>query len=275
MTKTLEGRTALVTGARSVRGIGFAAAEKLADAGANVVITSRFTVSDKETATDQRFQEFQALAEQIRARGVRCLALSMDVTDRDAVDQAVRETNDQFGRLDIVFNNAGLAFGESFENTTAEQFSQCWDVNVQGTANVSQAAIPFMRAAGGGAIINNASIYGLGGAASVSAYVATKHAVVGLTKSLALELGADKIRVNAVCPGMVVTEMGDLEYQLIADMEGIPFDDAKQALADQNVLKRGAEPGEIGDAVVYLASDQASFVSGIAMPIAAGQMVGL
>ncbi len=278
MARSLEGKVALITGARSPRGIGLAAGLKLAEAGADVVITSRFGPvegSPLEFIGDERFATFKRFSDQVEAYGTRCLALPMDVTDRNQVDRVVETTVSELGGLDIVFNNAGTAFAETFVDTTAGQFQSAWDVNVLGTINVSQAAIPAMIRRQGGSIINNASIYGLGAAALVSAYVATKHAIVGLTKAMALELGVHHIRVNALCPGMVITEMGDLEYQMVADSEGTTFEEAKQLLADQNVLKRGAEASEIGDAVVYLAGEQSSFVSGIAMPIAAGQPVGL
>ncbi|QCY09437.1 SDR family oxidoreductase [Pseudomonas sp. MPC6] len=278
MNKCLTGKVALVTGARSERGMGYAAALKLAEEGADIVMTTRsgsFKGDPAEFESDQSFEQFRSLARNVEALGVRCFALPMDVTDREQVNRVVDYSCEQLGGIDILFNNAGIGFGELFMDTSPEQFNNAWNINVMGTIHVSQAVIPRMLQRGGGSIINNASIYGLGGAAYVSAYVATKHAIVGLTKSMALELGEQNIRVNAICPGMVVTEMGDIEYQLIADAEGIIFEEAKQGLADQNVLKRGAEPAEIADAVVYLASEKSSFVTGIAMPIAAGQSVGL
>lgn len=278
MTKLLQGKVALVTGARSSRGMGFATAIKLAEEGADIVMTA--WVDDVEGHPgeyrgDQRFEAFRTLAKDIEALGVRCLALPMDVSNRAQVDGVVDYVSEELGGIDILFNNAGIGFGELFMDTTPAQFNDAWSINVMGMVHVSQAVVPKMAARGGGSIINNSSIYGLGAAPYVSAYVATKHAMVGLTKSMALELGEKNIRVNAICPGMVLTEMGDIEYQLIADAEGISFKEAKQGLADQNVLKRGAEPGEVADAVVYLASDKSSFVTGVAMPIAAGQVVGL
>lgn len=278
MSTSLKSKVALVTGARSARGMGYAAALKLAEEGVNIILTSRFADFEGDPANYQgaeAFVEFQNLAKQIEALGVRCLAVPLDVTNREQVFEVIEYAAEQTGGIDIVFNNAGTGFGELFMDTSPEQFNDAWNINVMGMINVSQAAVPHMVKRGGGAIINNSSIYGLGGAAFVSAYVMTKHAIVGLTKSMALELGEDGIRVNAVCPGMVLTDMGDIEYQLIADAEGISFEEARQGLADENVQKRGAEPGEVGDAVVFLASERSSFMTGVAMPDAAGQSVGL
>lgn len=278
MKKLLEGKVAMITGARSPRGMGYAAALKLAEEGADIVMTARADDIEGHPAEfkdDERFEAFRTLGAEIERQGVRCLALPLDVTDREQVGQVVDYAAETLGGIDILFNNAGIGFGELFVDTKPAQFNDAWYVNVMGMVHVSQALVPWMAARGGGAIINNASIYGLGAAPYVSAYVATKHAMVGLTKSMALELGEQQIRVNAICPGMVVTEMGDIEYQLIADAEGISFEEAKQGLANQNVLKRGAEPEEVADTVVYLASEKASFITGVAMPVAAGQMVGL
>ena len=268
--QSLKGKVALVTGARSERGIGYNAACKLAEAGADVAITSRFSENDK------RRTAFDALGKKIEQNyGVRCLTLAMDVTDRAQVETGINRLVEELGGLDILFNNAGIGFGELFMEMTPEQLNSAWKVNVMGSFHVTQLAVPQMLKRGGGSIINNASIYGLGCDAYVSAYCMTKHAIVAMTKTLALELGEQNIRVNAVCPGMVVTEMGDVEYQLIADAEGISFDEAKAYLASKNAFNRGAEPGEIGDVVAFLASDQSGYITGTAMEVAAAQPCGL
>ncbi len=270
MTKLLAGKVALITGARSDRGIGYATACKLAEAGADVAITSRFSEGDARRA------EFDALGERLSADyGVRCLTLSMDVTDRQQVEQGVATLVAELGSLDLLFNNAGIGFGELFMDMSAEQLNQAWNINVMGSFNTCQAAVPALLPRGGGSIINNASIYGLGCEAYVSAYCMTKHATVAMTKTLALELGEQNIRVNAVCPGMVVTEMGDVEYQLIADAEGISFDEAKAYLASKNAFNRGAEPGEVGDVVTFLETNPSKYVTGTAIEVAAGQPCGL
>ena len=268
--QSLKGKVALVTGARSERGIGYASACKLAEAGADVVITSRFTENDERRAA------FDALGKNIADNyGVRCLTLAVDVTDRAQVEAGINTVVAELGGLDIVFNNAGIGFGELFMDMSPEQLNSAWNVNVMGSFHVCQLAVPHMLKRGGGSIINNSSIYGLGCDAYVSAYCMTKHAIVAMTKTMALELGEQNIRVNAVCPGMVVTEMGDVEYQLIADAEGISFDEAKAYLASKNAFKRGAEPEEVGDLVLFLASEQSGYITGTAMEVAAGQPCGL
>jgi NAD(P)-dependent dehydrogenase (short-subunit alcohol dehydrogenase family) len=266
----LNNKVALVTGARSERGIGYASACALAAAGADVVITSRFAEND------ERFPGFEALANNIADEyGVRCLAMAMDVVKRDQVQRVIDACVKELGGLDILFNNAGMGFGELFVDMTPEQLQGIWDVNVMGSFHTTQLVIPEMIKRGGGSIINNASIYGLGTDPYISGYCMTKHAIVAMTKALAQEVGEQGIRVNSVCPGMIVTEMGDLEYQDIADIEGISFDEAKTYLASKNALKRGGEPEEVGNVVAFLASPQSGYISGVNMPVSAGQPVGL
>ena len=214
--KDLAGKVALVTGARSVRGIGYATAVKLAEAGADVAISSRFSGHDGAIESYQggeRFQAFKKLAETITAKGVRCLPIPMNVSDRHQVSVGIDYICEQLGGLDILFNNAGVGYGTPFEDTPLHEFEQSMNVTFMGTVHTCQLAIPRMKQRGGGVIINNASIYGLGAEPYFAAYIASKHAVVGLTKAMALELGEYGIRCNAVCPGMIVTEMGDKEYQ--------------------------------------------------------------
>ncbi len=276
--RPLEGKVALITGARSARGMGFSTALKLAEAGADIIMTARTTGDISETLEvdgDKRFTDFLDLVPQVLACDVRCLALPVDVADPAQIKAAVARASDQFGGIDILFNNAGTAFAGAFTETTGEAFQDAFNTNVLGMIHASQAVIPSMIERGGGSIINNASIYGLGAAPFVSAYVMSKHAIVGLTKTMALELGEAGIRVNAVCPGMVLTEMGDKEYELIASLEGCSFEEARDSLAQQNALKRGAQPEEVASVVAFLASDAASFVTGSAMPVSAGQPAGL
>ncbi|MBU2195683.1 MAG: SDR family oxidoreductase [Alphaproteobacteria bacterium] len=276
--RPLEGKVALITGARSARGMGFATALKLAEAGADIIMTARTNgqIDNQLVVTgDDRFKAFEDLVPQVLAHNVRCLALPMDVSKPEQVKAVVASAVEIFGGVDILFNNAGTAFASAFTETTSEAFQEAFNINVLGMIGVSQAVIPTMIERGGGNIINNASIYGLGAAPFVSAYVMTKHAIVGLTKTMALELGEAGIRVNAVCPGMVLTEMGDKEYEMIAGLEGCSFEEARDALAQQNAMKRGAQPEEVASVVTFLATDSASFMTGVALPISAGQPAGL
>ncbi|MEH6810460.1 MAG: SDR family oxidoreductase [Hyphomonas oceanitis] len=276
--RPLAGKVALITGARSARGMGFAAALKLAEAGADIIMTARTSgqIDQRLAVTgDDRFKAFEDLVPQVLAHNVRCMALPMDVSNPAQVKALVACAVETFGGVDILFNNAGTAFASAFTETTSEAFQEAFNVNVLGMIEVSQAVIASMIERGGGNIINNASIYGLGAAPFVSAYVMTKHAIVGLTKTMALELGEAGIRVNAVCPGMVLTEMGDKEYEMIAGLEGCSFEEARDALAQQNALKRGAQPAEVASVVTFLATESASFMTGVALPISAGQPAGL
>ncbi|MGB3625040.1 MAG: SDR family oxidoreductase [Henriciella sp.] len=276
--RPLEGKVALITGARSARGMGFATALKLAEAGADIIMTARTSgqIDDGLAVTgDDRFKAFEELAAQVLAHNVRCVALPMDVAKPEQVRAVVATAVETFGGVDILFNNAGTAFASAFTDTSPAEFQDAFNVNVLGMIEISQAVIPSMIERGGGNIINNASIYGLGAAPFVSAYVMTKHAIVGLTKTMALELGEAGIRVNAVCPGMVLTEMGDKEYEMIAGLEGCSFEEARDALAQQNALNRGAQPEEVANVVTFLATDAASFMTGVALPVSAGQPAGL
>jgi NAD(P)-dependent dehydrogenase (short-subunit alcohol dehydrogenase family) len=276
--RPLEGKVALITGARSPRGMGFAAALKLAEAGADIVMTSRTRgdIQDNLDVTgDDHYSAFLDLVPRVLACNVRCLALPLDVSSPAQIKAVVAKVTDTFGGIDILFNNAGTAFASPFMDTSGEDFQDAFNINVMGMIQVSQAVIPSMVHRGGGNIINNASIYGLGAAPFVSAYVMAKHAIVGLTKTMALELGDPGIRVNAICPGMVLTEMGDKEYDMIATLQDCSFEEAREGLAQQNALKRGAAPEEIANVVVFLATEAASFITGAALPISAGQPAGL
>lgn len=265
----LDGKTAIVTGAANANGIGFAACRCLFEAGASVVITDLVRNTDEQDRLDARVAE---LAEQ----GGTALACALDVTSLDDAQAATRSTVERFGRVDILFNNAGYGHGVGpFLEMTDEQFDTSWRVNVMGAVNMCRAVIPQMQAQGGGSIINNSSLAGIGTIPKFAGYSSSKFAVVGLTKVLAAEFGDDNIRVNAVCPGLVWTDMGRQEVEFLRQ-PGESFDDAKSAAArDVPLQQRWADPREIGNAVVYLGSDLASYVSGAALPVAGALAPGL
>lgn len=266
----LKNKVVVVTGAGHPMGMGFATCKRLSDAGAKVVLTDR-VVDDEGRA------QLDARAADIIKTGGDALAIEVDVTVRDQINACVVQVQDHYGRLDVLFNNAGSPAGAGdFLTLSDQQWDISYQVNLKGMADFCQAVLPCMIEQGGGAIVNNASLSGLGAIPLMAAYTATKFAVVGLTKALAAEFGPRGVRVNAVCPGMIWTQMGQSEIEHCRE-EGESFEQAKQRLvsADLVPLERWAQPEEVADAVVYLASDAASYISGVALPVAGGMAPGL
>lgn len=265
----LKDKVALVTGAASENGIGFAACRSLVAAGARVVVTDLARDRDEQ-------QRLTARATDLEKLGGKALACLLDVTSLKQACAGVQLAVQHYGRLDIVFNNAGYGHGVGpFLEMSDEQFNLSWQVNLMGMVNVCRAALPQMRRQGGGSIINNSSLAGIGAIPKMAGYSASKFAVVGLTKVLAAEFGEHNIRVNAVCPGLVWTDMGKQEVEFLRQ-PGQSFEDARTAAASQVPLQqRWADPREIGDAVVYLGSDLATYVSGITLPVAGALAPGV
>jgi len=245
----LTGSVAVVTG--GTRGIGRAIAERLATAGAAVVPTSR-TETDVEDA-----------AARIRDLGSESLAVTTDVTDGAEVAALFETTADELGGVDVVVNNAGInpvsAMGGP-ESVDPEAFRSAVDVNLQGTFTCTHEAGEYLLENGGGSVVNVASISGLVGTKRQHGYVASKHGVVGLTKSTALDW-APEVRVNAVAPGYVSTDLTE-------PIEG--NDDLYQSLLSDIPTGRFAEPEEIADAALFLASDMASYVTGECLTVDGG-----
>jgi 3-oxoacyl-[acyl-carrier protein] reductase len=277
--KPLEAKVAIVTGAGRPRGMGRATALKLAERGAHVVVTDiarprKDLEVEGMLGVGDDFAALEALAKEIETLGVRALPMAVDVTDRGQIDACVARACDELGGVDVLFNNAGAALGVGpFLEMTAQQWDLSYEVNVRGTAWFCQAAIPSMIERGGGAIVNNASLAGIGAVEQMAGYSATKFAVVGLTKAIAAEFGRHGIRCNAVCPGLIDTLMGQSEVKLFA--AGSSEEVARERLARGVALGRWAEPEEVADAVVYLAGPEASYLSGVALPVAGGMPPGL
>jgi NAD(P)-dependent dehydrogenase (short-subunit alcohol dehydrogenase family) len=246
---SMQDRVALVTGGSA--GIGRATALAFARKGARVVIA--------DVLADQGEQ----VVKEIEAAGGDAFFVATDVADASQVARMVEETVGRFGRLDCAFNNAGI---EGTPAPTVECATENWDrtiaVNLTGVWRCMQAEIPHMLAAGRGAIVNNSSVAGLVGFAGIPAYVASKHGVVGLTKTAALEYATQGIRVNAVCPGVIATEM------ITRFTHSDP--DALAELTSTEPVGRLGTPDEIADAVVWLCSDEASFVTGQALAVDGG-----
>ena len=252
MTRNLEGKSALVTGGAS--GIGRATALAFAREGARVAVADIMQDAAQRTVTE------------IEAIGGQALAIACDVTDDDAVKAMIAATVDAFGGLDCAFNNAGIApyqvnaGGQKIADVAPEAWRRLIDVNLTGVWLCLRHEVAQMRAQGsGGVIINTASILGLIGSATSSAYVAAKHGVVGLTKVAAADHAEDNIRVNAVCPGYIETPMTE---ETMRRRGG-------RILARVPMARMGTA-GEIAEAVVWLCSPKASFVTGVSWAVDGG-----
>lgn len=246
-THLLAGKVAIITGAS--RGIGAAAARAFAEAGAAVVLAAR-----DESA-------LAAVAEQITASGGRALVLPTDVGDPGAVERLVAKTTEVFGRLDAAFNNAGAGhMPKPLADVAVDDFDSVVRTHLRGVFLCMKYEIPAMLASGG-AIVNMSSGAGLRGVRGIGAYVASKHGIIGLTKSAALDYATQGIRVNAVAPGPIATKRltGLSDEQLSPVARAIP-------------MQRVGRPEEVAATVVWLCSDQASFITGATIPIDGGKL---
>lgn len=248
-TYDFSGQVALVTGAAS--GMGLATAEAFARAGASVVLT------------DINPDALHAATEGLAAAGHRVLGVACDVADEDSVAAAVRAAVDTFDRLDMAFNNAGIQVPPcDAADEPAEVFDRVNAINLRGVWACMKHELAQMRTQGGGAIVNCSSLGGLVGIPGRAAYHASKHGVLGLTSSAALEYAPRGVRINAVCPGTIATPM-------VTDMIAKGELDSAEAIAAQPINRLG-EPEEIAAAVLWLCSPGASFVIGVALPVDGG-----
>ena len=247
----LSGRVAFITGGGT--GIGRACAILFAREGASVAIAGR------------RQEPLNAVVHEIESAGGKALALVCDVADRKSVDAAISAVLKKFERLDTVVNNAGAVVVATAEDTSDDDWNRLLAINLTGTFLVSRAALPYLRAAGGGAIVNIGSILGIVARTQRAAYCAAKAGVTGLTKAMALDHAHDKIRVNCVCPSLIETELG-LRSILMA-----PDPDAERRKRTEGIpLGRLGLPEDVAQMVLYLASDESAWVTGAALPLDGG-----
>ena len=252
MKLTFENKVALVTGAGS--GMGLAAAQAFAAEGATVVL------SDVNEAAAR------AAAKQLAGAGHKTLAVRCDVADEAQVKAMVEQTVSTFGRLDVAFNNAGVqSLAVETADATGDEYDRVNSINLRGVWNCMKYELLQMRKQGSGAIVNNSSIGGLVGIPGRAIYHASKHGVIGLTKSAALEYGSRRIWINAVCPGTIETPM-------VANMLAKEPDAMKEILRDQPIGRLGRAE-EVAAAVLWLCSDGASFVIGHALVVDGGYTV--
>jgi NAD(P)-dependent dehydrogenase (short-subunit alcohol dehydrogenase family) len=247
MNKTsLQGKVALVTGAAS--GIGRASAILLAQRGAKVIVADRDEVGGLET---------------VSLIGERAKFIYVDVADEQSIQNLIDKTLDTYGRLDIAHNNAGIAIGGTrFAEVETASWNKVLDINLSGMFFAMRAEIQAMLETGGGSIINMSSVAGLVAQVGQVAYITSKHAVIGLTKAAAVEYSGSGIRINAVLPGTVNTPM---VQSIISSNPGWV-----EKLTENQPIQRLGEPEEIAEAVAWLASDSASFVTGASLAVDGG-----
>jgi NAD(P)-dependent dehydrogenase (short-subunit alcohol dehydrogenase family) len=253
MTDRLTGKTALITGAGS--GIGRATAMRFAEEGAAVAVV------------DLRADAAEETADKITADGGRAVAFAADVTEAAAIERAVAMAVEVFGRLDVLYNNAGVDSTGSVADADEADWDRCFAVNVKGTFLASRAAVPHLERDGGGSIVNQGSVAALVGVPGFAAYCAAKGAVVALTRSMAVDLAPRGIRVNVICPGTVYTPLmepllrrrgdGDLEAGLAKTIAKYP-------------IGRLGTPEEIAEAALWLASPESSFATGTVLTVDGG-----
>jgi len=243
----LEGKVAIITG--SSKGIGYQIAKDFIKNGAKVVICGS-SMESAEKGTENILKEYP---------NAEVIACKVNVSNTDDVKNLFNKTITTFGKIDILVNNAGIAPAKSLEDMSDDDFMNVININTVGTFKCTREAVKYMKE-NGGSIINTSSFVSLYGSSSQSAYSASKAAINGLTKSNAKELGKYKIRVNAVAPGVVMTEM----VKENCDPKTI------QTLNMMTPLQRGAEPGDITGIYVYLASDESLFTTGTVINIDGG-----
>ena len=241
MTMRLKDKVAIITGA--AKGIGFATAKRFAQEGANVMIA------------DVNPEAVKAAVDLIPGSE----AFVVNVTDRASVEAAVDQIMQRHGRIDILINNAGITQDARLVKMTEAQFDTVIDVNLKGVFNCTQLVVPHMLEAGKGAVVNASSVVGIYGNFGQTNYSATKFGVIGFTKTWARELGAKGIRVNAVCPGFIATEM----------VKAMPGNILKD-IESRSWLGRLGTPEEMANVYLFLASDEASYVNGVALEASGG-----
>ncbi|MGE5596369.1 MAG: SDR family NAD(P)-dependent oxidoreductase [Hyphomicrobiales bacterium] len=270
MARELEGKVAIVTGAGRMRSIGRPIAVRLARAGANVVITGTGRPPERYPDDEKAagWRDIESVADEIRAAGSQAMALVSDISDESAVEELVRQTVAQFGRLDIVVNNAGAARGDDRVPVTElnyETWKKVLVTNLDGTFLLSRAAARQMLKQGeGGSIVNISSIASKVAAANTAAYSSSKAGINALSRAMAMELAKDQIRVNAVCPGIIDTFR----------MDDIGRGDAWRATLQRIPLGYAGDGSECAEMVLFLVSDRGKWITGQAINVDGGAVWG-
>ena len=255
----LENKTAVITGASS--GIGLCVAQAFAEEGARVVICAR------------GLEKAEAAAEAIRADGGQAIALACDVSDDASVDAMHDELIATMGPPDVLVNNAGSYEISRFLDTSLDVYKRTIDVNYLGVVRMIRKFLPYMLEAGTGKIVNIASTAGKYGSVNQAHYNGSKHAVLGITKSLAVEFATSGVNINAVCPGWVETPMLDEGMAQFASAEQIGVDEVRERWLGRIPMQRFLKPEEIAPLAIYLASEECAGMTGQAMTISGGMVL--
>jgi len=256
----LKDKVSIITGAAS--GIGKATSLVFAREGAKVM------------CADVNADGAEAVARQIADTGGDAASVRVDVAQEADVQEMISQTVARWGRLDVLYNNAGIGFGMPVTQVPESEWDRLMDINLKGVFLGCKHAIPEMLKNGGGAIVSTASDAGLRGSAFLSTYCASKGGVVMLTKSLAVEWAAQGIRVNCVCPGVIRTPILDPFISQSQALLGVTPEQAWAQMAAVHPIGRVGEPEEVGRAVAFLASDEASFITGVALSVDGGLEAG-
>ncbi len=257
----LDGRRAVVTGGG--RGIGAATARALAERGARVVVAARSTA------------EIEAVATALTSGGARAWAVRVDVSDPASVQSLFEEAERTLGGVDILVNNAGVASAAPVRRLELDEWNRALTVNATGPFLLSKAVLPGMLERGWGRIVTVASVAALRGASYIAAYAASKHAVLGFTRSLAAEVAAAGITANAICPGYVDTAMTEASIANITRKTGLSEEQALQALLDTTPQRRLITPREVAAAVAFLCDDEARGINGQTIVLDGGATAAL
>ena len=239
-----EGKVVVVTG--GTRGIGFATVRKFLQNKAKVVLFG------------SRLETVEEAMNKLRAENAsyEVMGLYPDISDLKAVEEAMKKVVEEYGRIDVLINNAGISARESIYDYTEENFDKIIDLNIKGVFNCSRAVVSYMKEQGGGVILNTSSMVSIYGQAAGCGYPTSKFAVNGMTKSLARELGKDHIRVNAVAPGVIHTEMVDVLPKEVI-----------QPIIDNIPIGRMGEPEDIANAFLFLSSNLSSYITGVILSV--------
>ena len=260
MTQPLAGKVAIVTGCGSAEGIGAASVRCLARDGATVILTDR--------NVDDATRVAAGIAGDVHAR-------QLDVTDSAQIGAVVAGTLADNGRLDILVNNAGTSAGaKPFLEITDEDWAAGFAVNVKGTADCCQAAIPALCETQG-VIVNMSSMVGIGAQRAFGAYTSTKHALIGMTKTIAAEFGPQGMRCVAICPGFIATEFHENVNRRMAAEQGVTLEAIHKQRYETVALRRAGTPAEVGELVAFVAGPGGAYITGVALPVTGGVQMGL